>query len=120
MREYDMFVHRILAAAVALILITACGRVDAAATQLKDIYTGNAGANSSPQNLVNVANNLVYFTATDGTNGFELYKSDGTSGGTTLVKDINPGPGSSSPAGFIPIGGGIVLFSATDGVNGFE
>jgi len=27
-----------------------------------------------------------------------LWNSDGTSGGTALVKDINPGPGSSDPS----------------------
>src|SRR3954471_23527439 len=33
----------------------------------------------------------AYFTADDGVNGRELWKSDGTAAGTVLVKDINPG-----------------------------
>ena len=33
------------------------------------------------------------FRANDGISGQELWKSDGTAGGTVMVKDINPGPG---------------------------
>jgi len=39
----------------------------------------------------------VYFTANTATSGLELWRSNGTSTGTTLVKDINPGTGSSYP-----------------------
>lgn len=34
--------------------------------------------------------NNVYFTADDGISGFDIWKSDGTATGTTLLKDINP------------------------------
>jgi len=34
----------------------------------------------------------VFFTADEGTKGRELYVSDGTPEGTTLLKDIRPGP----------------------------
>ena len=36
-------------------------------------------------------NGTLFFTADDGVNGQELWKSDGTAAGTTLVKDIYPG-----------------------------
>ena len=49
----------------------------------------------------------------------ELWTSDGTTGGTRLVQDINPGPGSSTPENFI-VAGGCLYFSATDGEHGFE
>jgi ELWxxDGT repeat protein len=38
-----------------------------------------------------VAGNTFYFEANDGTNGPELWKSDGTAAGTVLVRDIYPG-----------------------------
>jgi ELWxxDGT repeat protein len=61
-----------------------------------------------------------YFAASDGTNGStgrELWRTDGTPGGTTLVKDINPGAGDSLPQNIIAAGGNV-LFLATDGIHG--
>ena len=47
-------------------------------------------------NLTNV-NGTLFFTADDGTHGSELWKSDGSSAGTMLVKDINTGSLNSYP-----------------------
>ncbi|MFZ4731576.1 MAG: ELWxxDGT repeat protein [Pirellulales bacterium] len=38
--------------------------------------------------------NRVYFAANDGTRGYELWKTDGTTAGTVLVKDLFPGANS--------------------------
>ena len=48
-----------------------------------------------------------------------MWKSDGTTAGTLLVKDISPGTGSSSPANLF-VFGGILYFTANDGTSGNE
>jgi ELWxxDGT repeat protein len=72
---------------------------------------------SFPTNLTTV-NNLLYFSANDGTNGRELWKSDGTSYGTTLVKDINPA-GNADPQALTDMNG-MLFFSAYTITNGWE
>lgn len=44
-----------------------------------------------------VLNGFAYFSANDGINGRELWRSDGTTAGTSLVKDVYPGSLSSFP-----------------------
>ena len=93
---------------------------------VKDIHQGsdtsdpqNPTANSSdPENLVAVGPTL-YFSAFDPINGTELWKSDGTSAGTSLVKDINPGSNGSSISE-IGLIGSTLFFGASDGTNGTE
>ena len=86
---------------------------------VKDINsTVNNAGNSYPRFLTDVGGTL-FFSAYDGTNGYELWRSDGSMGGTTLVKDINPGAAGSSPRYFTDVGG-TVLFRATDSINGDE
>ncbi len=41
--------------------------------------------------LLDERERTLYFRADDGSNGSELWKSDGTSAGTVLVRDIYPG-----------------------------
>ncbi len=87
---------------------------------------------SNPTNLFNF-NGALYFVATDGANGNELWKSDGTEAGTVIVRDIFPGVSynnlsyyvsglfgnSSAPANFAVVNGSL-LFSATDSTHGNE
>jgi ELWxxDGT repeat protein len=79
-----------------------------------------------PADLINVSGTL-YFRASDGKTGNELWRSDGTEAGTFRVKDIRPGS-----AGFLGAGrmeddrpfftnvGGTLFFRANDGVHGAE
>lgn len=86
--------------------------------QVKDIFPG--GNSSNPSNLLEV-NGILYFTANNGTNGVELWKSDKTETGTKMIKDINPISTSeyNGPFNFINFNG-ILFFTANDGINGFE
>jgi ELWxxDGT repeat protein/autotransporter-associated beta strand protein len=86
---------------------------------LKDIQQPNSGFSngSNPRELTNVGGTL-FFSAGNTAEGEELWKSNGTSTGTVLVRDINPGPSHSSPS-FLTSFGGLLLFSATD-ANGTE
>jgi ELWxxDGT repeat protein len=83
---------------------------------VKDIRSG--GLPSDPGYLTNV-NGTLFFRANDGTNGNELWKSDGTSGGTTLVKDIHSGISGSDARSLTNVNG-TLFFQANDGTNGIE
>ena len=67
-----------------------------------------------------VIGSTLYFSADDGSNGVELWKTDGTSGGTSIVKNINSGSSSSSPARLDKIWENTLFFGANDGTNGWE
>lgn len=83
---------------------------------VKDIVPG--GVSSNPTNLVNV-NGTVYFTVSNGVNGVELWKSNGTAAGTVLVKDIVAGSGSSNPAHLTNVNG-TLFFTAETAAHGRE
>lgn len=93
---------------------------------VKDINSGSSSSNPGiygPVYMVN-GNGILYFYATDGSTGYELWKSDGTTSGTTLVKDINSGATTSMATG---TGGpqlnfinNNLFFRASNGINGME
>ena len=64
---------------------------------------------------------IKFFTANNGVNGRELWKTDGTSEGTVLVKNINTisPDGSSNPYQMTGLNGAF-YFQANDGVHGIE
>jgi len=64
-------------------------------------------------------NNLLYMNAGNLTNGNELWVTDGTTGGTQEVIDLNPGTVSSNPS-FLTEYHGKLYFTATDGTHGWE
>ncbi|RFS14159.1 ELWxxDGT repeat protein [Emticicia sp. C21] len=90
-------------------------------TLLKDINAGSSGGtplSSNPSNFTPVSDRL-YFTADDGINGTELWKTDGTLATTTIVKDIKPGNSSPNINNLIKFNTNL-FFSADDGINGQE
>ncbi|NDC64082.1 MAG: hypothetical protein EBZ59_08900, partial [Planctomycetia bacterium] len=74
-----------------------------------------------PRNAFNLtaAGTSLYFCADDGSKGVELWVSDGTRAGTTVVADINPGTLGSFPSELTSFGTRLV-FSADDGTHGRE
>jgi ELWxxDGT repeat protein len=73
----------------------------------------NAGPGSTCGSGVALGN-LVYFAAADTNGGTELWRTDGTSQGTTRVADINPGIASSNPC-YLTVVGSRLYFSADGG-----
>jgi len=61
----------------------------------------------------------LYFRGCDAAAGCELWKTDGTPGGTVAVADLNPGTASSNPAGFTVVGS-TLFFAATSAAAGQE
>jgi ELWxxDGT repeat protein len=61
----------------------------------------------------------LFFAAPDSAHGLELWTSDGTSSGTRIVADLNPGTPSSYPTSF-GILGTTLYFDPYDGVHGRE
>jgi ELWxxDGT repeat protein len=61
----------------------------------------------------------LLFRGWDPDHGFELWATDGTPGGTVLVRDIAPGPGSSSPQ-WLTLAGASLFFSADFALTGRE
>jgi ELWxxDGT repeat protein len=92
---------------------------EAGTVLVKNITPGTSfGLAEEDPSLTNV-NGVLFLSASDGSQGYELWTSNGTDAGTVLVKDIKPGGGSSSPYSLIDVNGKL-FFGADDGSNGTE
>jgi len=80
----------------------------------------NPGAAGSSISGIVASGGQVFFRASHASHGNELWQSDGTAGGTTLVLDINPGASSANPSGLLAVGDRQVYFAAVEPTAGQE
>ena len=98
---------------------------------VKDFYPGQNGYDNEPnpgdpRDLTDVGGTL-FFSVFSPAHGVELWKSDGTTHGTVLVKDMYPGDGgapyfdahSGNPKHLAEVGGSL-YFIAVDRLHGWE
>lgn len=89
---------------------------------VKNINPTTGGLQTQPNTfehrLIKIGN-TIYFSADDGVNGRELWKSDGTEQGTVLVKDATPGSEGYTPQVFT-VAKDILYYKYDDGVHGHE
>src|SRR5205823_3734771 len=83
----------------------------------------NPGSNASYPLALTPMGSSLFFFATRPANGYELWKTDGTT--TSMVKDINgtaAGSGSPSSMGVVRSSAGaqFLVFGANDGLSGNE
>jgi len=92
----------------------------AANTVLLKEFNAFGYAAVTPLHLTALNGTLLFF-GNDLAHGYELWRSDGTAGGTVMVKDIYPGlPGSMSNQMVMTELNGALLTWVNDGVHGFE
>lgn len=90
-------------------------------TRLSDL-NANAGSSipvsAQGQNRIGSLNNVLYYSADNGTTGTQLYKFNSATGSSSLVYKVNA-IGSSNPTSFINYGNKL-YFVANDGTHGNE
>jgi ELWxxDGT repeat protein len=87
----------------------------AGTSMVKDILPGTGdGAAEFYELTTCVMNGILYFRGNDGVTGTELWRSDGTSAGTYMVKDLYPG-NYNSTIGYLTTVGNLVYFTASTG-----
>jgi ELWxxDGT repeat protein len=91
---------------------------DSGTQRVKDINPGPDESCWRGSSYFTAVNDTLFFAADNGSDGWELWKSDGTPGGTVMVENIN-GSGDSDPE-FLAAVGGTLFFSANDGSKGWE
>ena len=98
-------------AAAALLFVSQASALEVPVVRLvKDINPGTGGSDAA---AFVTLNGLAYFRATDGSHGYELWRTDGTEAGTELVIDLNPGPLNGFPDGIAAVNGTLYF-------NGFD
>ncbi len=88
----------------------------AGTTMLADIDPGNAGPYSMPSGQFAALGGTLYFANDDPAHGVELWQSNGTVSGTSLLADLNPGPAGSFPENMAVVNN-TLYFAATSGAG---
>jgi ELWxxDGT repeat protein len=83
-------------------------RMFLSASLVKDINTTLADA--APEHFV-ASNGVPYFTATDGADGTQLWKTDGTAAGTVAVTGLVPGDPKAIPQDLTDVNGTLYFFA---------
>ena len=108
---------------IVLATLTLAHEVRAQAVQLvQDVYPGADSTWGSSPGLARGAilpDGYLYFAADASGFGSELWRTDGTDLGTTLVRDINPGQYYSTPEQLVVLGSALI-FRANDGLHDTE
>lgn len=90
-----------------------------------DPFVGEIANSGTPWDIIEL-NGSALFRGQNGPQNTEPWISDGTAGGTRMLKELNPGLDSEGRAAgsgardFLNLGDGRATFSATDGKNGGE
>ncbi len=71
---------------------------------------------SDPQSIV-ASNGMLFFSAYTPANGRELWMSDGTTAGTTLLADLTGDSGSSSPENLMAVNGRVFMTAMTEALG---
>lgn len=82
-----------------------------------NIEISNFTNNNSVNSAIHIGNTL-YFRANDGIHGYELWKSNGTKIGTTMVKDSNLGSDGSYPSNYSIVDG--ILYYIVYGDDSYD
>ncbi len=86
---------------------------------LSDVNSIPIGTNLSIQGNLASLSGFFYFINDNAITGSELWKTDGTLGETSIVKDINPGTAGSAVQNLSLINN-LIYFAASNGINGIE
>jgi ELWxxDGT repeat protein len=104
--------------AISLALLSVLAAPLSAAELVKDINAQFEPGSSSLGASVDLST-VTLMVLSDGVHGAELWATDGTPGGTHLLKDINPGAADSNINGLTVIND-VAYFQADDTTNGME
>ena len=94
---------------------------NASTWQVADIYSGTGTSNPGYYGMEILVGDTLYFSADDGSSGWELWAHDTSNASTWQVADIDSGTGNSKPGQYMEIlVGDTLYFDASDGSSGWE